>query len=190
VPQVLSIAEIEQFFEAFDRNTSVGRRDYAIARCLVDLGLRAVEVSRLALDDIDWRASSILIRGKNRRADLYPLPPDTGRAIAQYLRNGRPAATSRALFVRHRAPLDAPVTARIVRGTVHSTAERGGVAALLHGPHLLRHTAAQRLIERGATLKSIADFLRHRSLDTTTIYTKIDLQSLAQVALPWPGRLP
>lgn len=90
--------------------------------------------------------------------------------------------------MRHHAPLDAPITAAIVRKIIHSTAQRCGIAALTHGPHL-RHTAAQRLPQHGAKLKTVADFLRHRSLDTTTIYAKIDLPSLREVALPWPGRL-
>jgi integrase/recombinase XerD len=76
-----------------------------------------------------------------------------------------------------------------VRKTIRSAAQRSGIAALTHGPHRLRHTAAQRLLQNGATLKTVADFLRHRSLDTTKIYTKIDLPSLVEVALPWPGRL-
>jgi site-specific recombinase XerD len=88
------------------------------------------------------------------------------------------------------APLDAPISADIVRKMIRSTARRCGISALTHGPHLLRHSAAQRLVQGGATLKTVADFLRHKSLDTTTIYTKVDLHSLSQVALPWPGRIP
>jgi integrase/recombinase XerD len=188
LPQVLCAAQIRQFLKAFDRNCIVGRRDYAVARCLVDLGLRAAEVARLSLDDLDWRRGTIQIRGKGQRVDLLPLPAQTGRAIAQYLSHGRPSSPTRILFVRHRAPLDKPISAGMVRQLVCRTAERIGLATLTHGPHLLRHTAAQRLIHAGVTLKGIADFLRHRSLDTTTIYTKVDLRSLRRVALPWTGR--
>jgi site-specific recombinase XerD len=188
LPQVASIQEIRRLFDAFDRSSAIGLRDYAIARCLVDLGLRAAEVARLRLDDFDWRSGTVQIRGKGQRCDLMPLPTQTGRAIAQYLREGRPANSHRMVFARHRGPLNAPMTAYTVRRIIRDTAARAGLSALTHGPHLLRHTAAQRLIHGGATLKNVADFLRHRSLDTTTIYTKIDLLSLRRVALPWPGR--
>jgi site-specific recombinase XerD len=189
LPHTVSAEELEQLFSAFDRNSAVGRRDFAIAHLLVDLGLRAGEVPRLTLEDIDWRQGTIHVHTKGRRMDLLPLPAALGRAITQYLRHGRPSTTSRVLFMRHRAPLDAPITAAIVRKAICGAARRCGIAALTHGPHRLRHTAAQRLLENGATLKTVADFLRHRSLDTTKIYSKIDLRSLAEVALPWPGRL-
>ena len=189
LPHTVPIEKIEQLFAAFDRNSAVGRRDFAIAHFLVDLGLRAGEVPRLTLEDINWRQGTIYVHGKGRRVDLLPLPTALGRAITQYLRHGRPSTTSRVLFMRHRAPLDAPITAAIVRKVICSAARRCGIAALTHGPHRLRHAAAQRLLQNGATLKTVADFLRHRSLDTTKIYTKIDLHSLAEVALPWPGRL-
>lgn len=188
LPQVAPINEIRRLFNAFDQSSAIGLRDYAIARCLVDLGLRAGEVVRLRLDDFDWRAGTVQIRGKGQRNDLMPLPTQTGRAIAQYLREGRPANSHRMLFARHRGPLNAPITACTVRRIIRNTAARAGLSVLTHGPHLLRHTAAQRLIHGGATLKNVADFLRHRSLDTTTIYTKIDVPSLRRVALPWPGR--
>lgn len=188
LPHMVSAEEIEQLFAAFDRNSAVGRRDFAIAHLLVDLGLRAGEVPRLTLEDIDWRQGTIHVHGKGRRVDLLPLPTALGRAIMQYLRHGRPSTTSRVLLMRHRAPLDAPITAAIVRKVICSAGRRCGISALTHGPHRLRHTAAQRLLQNGATLKTVADFLRHRSLDTTKIYTKIDLHSLAEVALPWPGR--
>jgi integrase/recombinase XerD len=190
LPKALAADELRQFLSAFDRGSVVGRRDYAISRCLVDLGLRTAEVSRITLDDIDWHAGTLKIHGKDIRTDLLPLPKTTGAAIAAYLRHGRPTLQSRALFARHRAPLDAPVTAGIVRGIVRRTATRCGINALTHGPHVLRHVAAQRLIQRGATLKDIADFLRHRCLDTAAIYTKVDLPSLSKVAMPWPGSRP
>jgi len=189
LPQTVSAPEIEQLFAAFDRGSPRGLRDFAIAHCLVDLGLRAGEVPRLTLEDIDWRAGTICVHGKGRRADLLPLPKILGQAITQYLRHGRPPTASRSLFVRHQAPLDAPISADIVRKMIRSTARRCGIDALTHGPHLLRHSAAQRLVQGGATLKTVADFLRHKSLDTTTIYTKVDLRSLSQLALPWPGKL-
>jgi len=188
-PQVPPDSEIRKLLSAFDRRCAVGQRNYAITRCLLDLGLRAQEAARLTLDDFDWRGGTVQIRGKGQRDDLMPLPVQTGRAIAEYLRDGRPAASPhRMLFARHRAPLSVPITSGMVRRIIRDLAARHGLATLVHGPHLLRHAAAHRLLRSGATLKGIADFLRHRSLETSTLYTKIDLHTLKRVALPWPGR--
>jgi site-specific recombinase XerD len=188
LPQTLSAPEIKQFLHAFDRRHPTGSRDYAIARCLVDLGLRRVEVARLCLDDIDWRAGTLRLHGKGRRFDVLPLPELTGRAIAQYLQRGRPATTRREVFVRHRPPNNAPAGLDIVRNAVRYAAKRCGLQDRIRGTHVLRHTLASRLVQRGARFKDIADLLRHRNLDTTTIYAKVDLPALARVALPWPGR--
>ncbi|MDY6798352.1 MAG: site-specific integrase [Pseudomonadota bacterium] len=189
LPQVLSNAEIDQLLGAFDRCQATGKRDYAIARCLLDLGLRRTEVARLCLDDVDWRAGTLIIRSKGKRIDVLPLPDATGRAIAEYLLDGRPNTTRRELFVRHRPPLNAPADPDIVRNAIRYAAKRCGLEHCIRGTHILRHTLAGRLVHGGARFKEIADLLRHRSLDTTTIYAKVDLEALAQVALPWPGRL-
>jgi site-specific recombinase XerD len=154
------------------------------------MGLRAGEVAAIRIDDLNWQQGTLRIgSGKSRRADVLPLPVLTGRAIVQYLRRGRPESSNRTLFVRHRAPFDAPVTSAIVRCTVRLAFSRSGQAERYTGTHLLRHTAASQMLCAGATLKEIADVLRHRSLDTTTIYTKVDLPRLTAVAAPWPGRL-
>jgi site-specific recombinase XerD len=112
----------------------------------------------------------------------------TGRAIAEYLQHGRPQTTRRELFVRHRPPLNGSAGLDIVRNAVRYAAKRCGLEHRIRGTHILRHTIAGRLVQGGARFKEIADLLRHRSLDTTTIYAKVDLKALARVALPWPGR--
>jgi integrase/recombinase XerD len=188
VPRTLSAAEIRRLLGSFDRRSATGRRDYAMVRCCVDLGLRAAEIARLRLEDVNWQEGTLSIPGKGRRIDVLPLPEMTGRAIVEYLRLGRPATISRALFMRHRPPLHMPATAGSVRHAIRNAAKRCGLKHRIDGSHVLRHTIAQRLLQGGATLKQIADLLRHRCLDTTTIYTKVDLHSLARVALPWPGR--
>lgn len=188
LPPVLSSDEIEQLLGAFDRHQATGKRDYAIARCLLDLGLRRTEVARLRLDDVDWRAGTLTIRSKGKRIDVLPLPGATGRAITEYLLDGRPNTTRRELFVRHRPPLNAPADPDIVRNAIRYAAKRCGLEHRIRGTHILRHTLAGRLVQGGARFKEIADLLRHRQLDTTTIYAKVDLKALAQVALPWPGR--
>jgi integrase/recombinase XerD len=188
LPQMLSTAEIKQLLGAFDRDSATGKRDYAITRCLLDLGLRRTEVAHLCLEDVDWHEGTLQIHAKGKRIDVLPLPAHTGRAIAEYLQHGRPQTTRRELFVRHRPPVNGSAGLDIVRNAVRNAAERCGLGHRIRGTHILRHTLAGRLVQRGARFKEIADLLRHRSLDTTTIYAKVDLEALARVALPWPGR--
>jgi integrase/recombinase XerD len=188
LPQYLSAAEIERLLSAFDRTSATGKRDFAITRCLLDLGLRRTEVAHLRLDDVDWRTGTLHIQAKGKRIDILPLPDATGDAITDYLRTGRPQTSRRELFVRHRPPTNAPADLDIVRNAVRYAARRCGLEHRIRGTHILRHTVATRLVQSGAPFKEIADLLRHRSLDTTTIYAKVDLPALARVALPWPGR--
>jgi len=189
LPKRLTDQELKQFLAAFDRTTAKGRRDYAMARCLVDLGLRAGEVARLTLEHFDWRHGTLQIVGaKGRRADILPLPVETGRAIVQYLRKARPKGRCGALFTRHIAPLDHPLTTEIVSWAMRCAYARAGLSKPWPGCHALRHSFACRLLNAGASIKDIADMLRHRSLNSTTIYTKVDLKRLAAVVLPWPGR--
>ncbi|MGB7722485.1 MAG: site-specific integrase [Bryobacteraceae bacterium] len=188
LPKYLETDEVALLMAAFDRTLPQHQRDYAILRCLVDLGLRSCEVSALRLDDIDWKNGTLTVRTeKSQRCDVLPLPSTTGRAIAEYLRKARPANESRAVFVRHRAPFHLPVSPSVIRSVVRQAAVRSGLMDRLHGPHRLRHSAATRMLHQGATLKQIADILRHRSLDTTAIYAKVDVPRLAAIAQPWPG---
>jgi site-specific recombinase XerD len=185
VPTALSAAELDRFLAVFDCATAIGQRDYAMARCLADLGLRCNEVAALTLEAIDWRAGVVtLSHTKNHRCDQLPLPSATGEALVAYLHQGRPMCSTRAVFVHHRAPVGAAVAKTTVRGAVRRAFQRAGLP--WSGTHVLRHTAARRMLQGGCSLKDIADVLRHRSLDTTAIYAKVDLPHLAQVALPWP----
>lgn len=187
LPEVLSQAQIDQLLGSFNETVPSGKRAYAMVRCLADLGLRAGEVARLQLDDLDWRAGTLRVaQGKSRRADMLPLPIETGRAIADYLRAERPQTTSRAVFVRHVAPYDEPIRTGVVRTAVLEAYRRCGWTRMR--VHALRHSVASRLLRQGTPLKEIADVLRHRSLDTSAIYAKVDDVRLAAVALPWPGR--
>jgi integrase/recombinase XerD len=189
VPKYLTVEEIDRFLAAFDQRSANGRRDYAMARCLVDMGLRAGEVAAIQLEHLNWREGTLTIpHGKSRRADVLPLPVATGKAMMQYVRAARPPSTSRALFVRHRAPQSVPITAKGVSNAIRRAFEHSGLGRCA-GTHVLRHSAAVRMRWAGASLKEIADVLRHRSLDTTMIYSKVDLPRLAAVAGPWPGGL-
>jgi integrase/recombinase XerD len=187
LPEVLTETEIRQLLDSFQQLTCSSKRAYAMVRCLTDLGLRASEVVHLSLEDIDWRAGTIRVSAnKSRRVDISPLPTETGIAIAEYLRAERPKTSSRALFVRHVAPNDKPIGPGVVRRAVREAYQRCGWT---HSRvHILRYSLASRLLRAGAPLKEIADVLRHRSLDTSMIYTKVDLNRLSALALPWPGR--
>lgn len=189
VPPTLSEAELACFWTVFDRGTPIGKRDYAMARCLADMALRCHEVAELTLEAIDWRAGVLrLVHTKGQRVDQLPLPTATGEALVAYLRDGRPASTSRRVFLHHRAPLSAPVAKTTVRGVVRRAFRRAGLPWT--STHVLRHTAARRMLQGACSLKEIADVLRHRSLDTTAVYAKVDFPQLAGVALPWPEERP
>jgi len=183
----LSEDELDRFWNAFDCSTPIGKRDYAMARCLTDLALRCHEVSALRLDSIDWRTGAVrLERGKSRRIDMLPLPQIVGQTLVDYLQRGRPVSSSSAIFVYHRAPRGEEIRKTAVRGAIRRAFGRAGLN--YNGTHILRHTAATLMLQGGASIKAIADVLGHRSIDTTLIYTKVDLPHLSQVALPWPGR--
>lgn len=186
LPQTLSRSDVSRLLDAFPPELPSHRRGYAMVRCLVDLGLREREVVSLELDDIDWEAGTVLIgKGKARRVDALPLPQTTGRAIAAYLRSERPSTANRCVFVCHVAPLDEPIGPDVVRNTVRLAYRRCGLPYTR--VHILRHTLARCLLETGGTLKEVADMLRHRALDTSMIYAKVDIRRLAAVAMPWPG---
>ena len=186
LPQTLSPSEVAQLLNAFPPELPSHLRGYAMVRCLVDLGLREREVVSLELDDIDWEAGTLRIRkSKSLRVDVLPLPQTTGRAIAAYLRSERPTTINRRVFVRHVAPTDEPILPDVVRNTVRLAYRRSGLPYTR--VHILRHTLASRVLEAGGTLKDVADMLRHRDLDTSMIYAKVDIERLAAVAMPWPG---
>jgi site-specific recombinase XerD len=153
--------------------------------CLAKLALRSQEVVSLTLDDLDWRAMTIrLAQTKQQRQRLLPLPGSVAKAILKYLKHGRPATKSRALFVDHRPPVGQPLTAQTVRVVVRRAFARCGIPA--SGSYILRHTWATRAHRRGAGLKLIADLLGHRSLESTTRYAHVNLEELRQAALHWP----
>ena len=186
LPKVHTDEQVHHLLASFDRKRPVGLRDHAMALCLNGLGLRAGEVAGLDLEDIDWRAGTITIaRAKARRARMLPLPVEVGRAVATYLRRGRPQSSERRVFLRHRPPVG-PISAREVCSAIRAGWRRAGVDVPSTGAHALRHTIATRLLRSGASLKHIADILGHRHLNTTAIYARVDLARLEEVALPWP----
>jgi site-specific recombinase XerD len=183
IPPSMPQADIERLLAGCDRSTLDGARDFAMVMLLARLGLRCVEISRLELEDIDWRAARLLVRGKARRDDPLPLPDDVGDAVAGYLMlRGRHDV--RRVFLTLRAPTR-PIRADLVGDVVQRLCRQTGVPHV--GPHRLRHTLATELLAHGASLQAISQVLRHSDLATTAVYAKVDLGSLHQVAQPWPG---
>jgi site-specific recombinase XerD len=186
LPQALEAGQVKALLASCDQHTAAGRRDFAMLTLLARLGLRAGEVAALALDDIDWRAGEITVRGKGSRAERLPLPADAGEAIAGYLRDGRPEPFegARQVFLRARAPHRA-LTAGGVSGAVSTAGQRTGIGPV-HA-HRLRHSAATGMLQAGASLTEIGQVLRHRRLLSTAIYAKADTEALRTLARPWPG---
>jgi site-specific recombinase XerD len=184
----MSKDELHLLLNSIDRGYSVGKRDYAITRCLSDLGIRTSEVANLTLDDIDWRNKVITVNsGKSRRQHKLPIPDTLMAAFIDYLTNGRPITNTRQLFVYHRAPLGKPVKATTVRAVVRRAFSSAGFNSSQSQVHRLRHTMATRLLKNNVPLKTIADVLGHQSIDTTIRYTYVDQDALRTIALPWPG---
>jgi integrase/recombinase XerD len=187
IPRALPAHQVELVLDSIDRKTGMGRRDYAILLVLARLGLRAGEIQALTLEDLDWKEGLIRVRGKGGRYAQLPLPADVGEAIADYLRNGRPNASSRCAFLRMRAPIDGFKGQCGIGSIVKHALARAGVDAPRKGAHQFRHGLASQMLQRGASLSEIGELLRHRSPQTTAIYAKVDLASLSTLALPWPG---
>lgn len=187
LPRGLAPAAIRRLLASCDRRTGIGRRDHAILLLLARLGLRAGEVARLGLDDIDWRAGELVVHGKGGRDERLPLPEDVGAAVAGYLRRGRPRpALTRTVLVRAIAPTVA-LTATGITWVVYAACDRAGVSRV--GAHRLRHSAACDMLRAGASLTEIGQVLRHAdgAVGTTAIYAKADFAALVPLARPWPG---
>jgi site-specific recombinase XerD len=184
LPRSVDSVTVRRLLRSCDRRTNTGRRDFAVLILLVRLGMRRGEVAALGLGDIDWRAGELVIRGKGRREERMPLPADVGEALAGWLRRGRPRLSCPNVFTRVHAPLG-PLSPAGVSNVVKAASERAGLSGL--NAHRLRHTAATQMLRAGANLTEVGQVLRQRSLLTTAIYAKVDLDALRTVAQPWPG---
>lgn len=188
LPSFMPIEGVQRVLDGCDRSTAAGRRDYAILMLLARLGLRACEVARLSLDDIDWRAGQFTVQGKGRKIATMPLQHDVGAAIAAYLQHGRPHSDSRRLFLLAVAPYSGFKGAPGVQTVARSAIRRAGIVGPgRRGSHIFRHSLATGLLRSGATLTEIGQLLRHEQQDTTRIYAKVDLDSLRPLGLPWLG---
>jgi site-specific recombinase XerD len=187
VPKWIPPDEVEQLLRSCDQKRTTGQRNYAILLLLARLGLRSGEVVGLTLDDIDWEAGEITIRGKCHRSDRLPLPRDVGEALVRYLRYVRPRCSTRHVFVRMKAPRREFLDSSAVYSLVRRAFGHAGLTPVQKGPHILRHSLATSMLRKGASLTEIGQILRHRELTTTQIYAKVDLKSLRTIAPAWPG---
>lgn len=185
LPKGLESDQVRRLLASCDNATRRGCRDIAILIMLVRLGMRSGEVAKLRLGDIDWRAGEIVVRGKGSVVERVPLPTDVGRAVAAYLRHGRPSsAQGRTVFVRVKAP-HRHLSPCAVSNVVAEAAQRAGLGQIR--AHRLRHTAAMQMLRAGASLPEIGQLLRHRRVLTTAIYAKVDRDALRTITRPFPG---
>jgi len=187
LPKFLPGETVRRVLDGCDRETPIGRRNYAILLLLARLGLWAGEVVGLNLEDIDWKEGLMAIRGKGGKAVLLPMPVDVGQAIADYLRRDRPRCSVRIVFIRDRAPLIGFRNSMAISTLVMRALKLAGVESAHTGAHVFRHSLATSLLGQGCSLDEIGELLRHQSPNTTAIYAKVDVTALRTLALPWPG---
>lgn len=187
IPRGIGTEQVRRLLASINQRTAIGCRDYAILLLLARLGLRSSEIVFLDLDDIDWKAGCLHVRGKGGRRYELPLPKDVGKAIVAYLQHGRPHSTSHRVFLRSRAPIRGFFGQSGIGSLVRHSMIRAGITSPTKGTHQFRHGLATQMLRHGASLTEIGEILGHRSPETTKIYTKVDLTALRTLALPWPG---
>ena len=187
IPRAIGRAEVARLLASIDRDTPVGCRDYAMILALARLGLRSSEVVSLELNDVDWVAGQIHVRGKVGQRNDLPLPADVGEAIADYLRKSRPRNSSRRVFLRDKAPIRGFVGPCGLGSVIRRSLKRAGINPPTKGTHQFRHGLASEMLRGGASLAEIGEVLGHRHVQTTAIYAKVDINALRTLALPWPG---
>lgn len=187
IPKAISQQQVNQLLTSIDCTTPVGRRDYAIVLLLARLGLRSCEVALLELDDLDWNTGAISVLCKGNTRSVFPMGDEIGQAIAAYLKDGRQQCQSRRVFLRAFAPWGGFKHPGAVGSIVRRLLARTGISAPMTGAHQFRHGLACAMLQQSASLGEIGEVLGHRRLQTTMIYTKVDLTTLRSLALPWPG---
>ena len=187
LPRYIQPEEVERIIASCDLNSPIGRRNRAILLLLARLGLRAGDIVKLSLADIDWKGAWLYVSGKGRRQARLPLTQEVGDAIVDYMQYGRAQTDTDVLFIRTRAPFRALASNKTVSTIVARAMRRAGVICRSRGAaHVLRHSVATSMLRQGESLQDIAALLRHRSIETTKIYAKVDVVTLRQIAQPWP----
>jgi len=187
LPKFIEPSQVRLVLDQCDRQTPKGLRDYAILLLLARLGLRAGEVVALILDDIHWESGELTIHDKGKNISRFPLPQEVGRAIAAYIKNGRPPCSTRRLFIRLHAPREGFASHIAISTLVKQALKQAGIHAPGQAAHLFRHSLATQMLRQGASLSEIAQILRHRQINTTSIYAKVDQKALRDLAQPWIG---
>jgi integrase/recombinase XerD len=185
LPKYLPTEDVNKLLRSCDQTRAVGIRDYALLILMARLGLRTKEILKITLDDINWETGILTVHGKGGYQEQLPIPKDVGQAIGAYLKKVRPKCDMRGLFVSTKGPIK-ELTRNSLCSMVRHTCQRVGLSPPHQGPYLLRHSLATRMLREGVTMREIAEILRHRSLNTTRIYAKVDLKSLREIAKPWP----
>jgi site-specific recombinase XerD len=183
-PKYLPDKDVESLINSCDQASPLGARDRSILLLIARLGLRAGEVSALRMGDFSWTDGTLVISGKNRHETRLPLPQEVGDAILHYLKHSRPHVENDYVFITSVAPFT-PITRFAVSGTVERALQRTGINSPSQGSHLLRHSLATSLLRWGVSLPAIGALLRHASIETTTVYAKVDFALLKEVAMPW-----
>jgi len=191
VPRGLTDTQAQQVLRCINRNSHVGRRDYAILLLLYTYGVRGGQVRALRLEDINWAQNQILFKAlKHGKDSLLPLLPEVGESLLDYLQNSRPSCSYPHVFLTCRAPYHPLPNPNSLSAIVGRYIQTAGIEIPGKGAHTFRHCFATRMLHKGHSLKAIADVLGHRHLGTTFIYTKVDFNALRQVALEWPEEAP
>ncbi len=187
LPRYVQPEEVELIIDSCDLTSPIGKRNRAILLLLARLGLRAGDIVDLRLNDIDWEGAWIYVSGKGHCQDRLPLTQEVGNGIVDYLQNSRPQTTTDVVFVRARAPFRAFGSHCAISVIVAQAMHRAGITCPSRGAaHVLRHSVATSMLRKGVPLQDIAAILRHRSIETTEIYAKVDTTTLKQIAQPWP----
>jgi integrase/recombinase XerD len=187
IPRAIPRDQVKKVLACCDRQTRMGQRDYAVLLILARLGLRAGEIVSMQLEDIDWNTGCLTVHGKGSNLEQMPMPADVGKAIAVYLRKGRPKSSSRAVFLTTVGPIRGLVGPSAISNIVSRALKRAGIDTKRKGAHQFRHGLATELLKAGASLPQIAELLRHRTVQCTKMYATVDFPSLRPLAMPWPG---
>jgi site-specific recombinase XerD len=186
-PRSLSDEQARMVLQHVDRSSPAGKRDYAVLQLLYTYGVRGGQVRALRIEDIDWRNDRILFRPLKRgKRSLLPLTDGVGEAVLDYLRHGRPQVPFPEVFMTALAPFHPLCSSAVLSQVAGRWIKHAGIEAESNGTHAFRHCFGGRMVNRGHSLKAIADILGHKLLATTFIYTKVDFRNLEQVALEWP----
>lgn len=187
LPRYLTAEQVEHVLGVCRQSPVSPSRNIAVLLLLARLGLRADEVAGLQFEDVNWSEGVMRIRSrKSLRERQLPLSAEVGSALAEYLRDARPTSTARSIFLHCHAPFP-PLRNTGVGHIARRALQLAGIAIPRPGAHVFRHAAATQMIRRGATFLQVAEVLGHRDLETTALYAKLDLATLAVVAMPWPG---